>query len=202
MGVIREERGTGAASYILEHTINYLKWRGIKKIQLEVIKNDVRAYRFYEKHGFREKRLLYSMVLKNPKNFNIEYNYIPIESRTAYIQALEIYFAGRRPNWQREPISLLLSDKRYNFTKIITNSGEGYLVWGKLENNNVPIIDAGTKNNYSDILKASINFLKSQTNCNSISISSVPEDDFLFEPLKNTGFQTILIQSEMEKEII
>ncbi|MBO8139744.1 MAG: GNAT family N-acetyltransferase [Thermosipho sp. (in: Bacteria)] len=201
MGVIKEERGTGAASYILEHTVNYLKWRGIRKIQLEVVKDDIRAYKFYEKHGFREKRLLYSMILKKTINQEINYRYFPVEPRTAYIQALEIYFNGRKPNWQREPISLLLSDNRYNFTKIVTNSGEGYLVWGKLEKENVPIIDIVAKNNYTDILKASINFLKSQTNCKNILISSVPEDDYLYQPLKKVSFQSILTQSEMEKEI-
>jgi ribosomal protein S18 acetylase RimI-like enzyme len=202
MGLIKEERGTGAASYILEHTVNYLKWRGIRKIQLEVVKDDIRAYKFYEKHGFREKRILYSFILKNVLNHEINFRYFSVEPRTVYIEALEIYLNGRKPNWQREPISLLLSDKRYNFTKIVLDSVEGYLVWGNLEKENVSIIDIITKNNYENILKASINFLKLKTNCKNILISSVPEDDYLYKPIKNFGFEPMLIQSEMEKEIL
>lgn len=202
MGLIKEERGTGAASYILEHTVNYLKWRGIRKIQLEVVKDDIRAYKFYEKHGFREKRILYSFILKNVLNREINFRYFSVEPRTVYIEALEIYLNGRKPNWQREPISLLLSDKRYNFTKIVLDSVEGYLVWGNLEKENVSIIDIITKNNYENILKASINFLKLKTNCKNILISSVPEDDYLYKPIKNFGFEPMLIQSEMEKEIL
>lgn len=202
MGLIKDERGTGAASYILEHTVNYLKWRGIRKIQLEVVKDDIRAYKFYEKHGFREKRILYSFILKNVLNREINFRYFSVEPRTVYIEALEIYLNGRKPNWQREPISLLLSDKRYNFTKIVLDSVEGYLVWGNLEKENVSIIDIITKNNYENILKASINFLKLKTNCKNILISSVPEDDYLYKPIKNSGFEPILIQSEMEKEIL
>ncbi|SHH15391.1 GNAT family N-acetyltransferase [Thermosipho atlanticus] len=201
MGVIREERGTGAASYILEHSINYLKWRGIKKIQLEVVKDDLRAFKFYEKHGFREKRLLHSMNLENPKSFSVKYKHISVESRTVYTQALEIYFSGRKLNWQREPISLLLSDGRYNFEKIITDESEGYLVWGKSDNENVYIIDIGTKDDWNKITKASVQYLTNTTKCKNILISAVPEDDELFKSLKNLGFKPFLIQSEMEKEL-
>ncbi|MBO8160382.1 MAG: GNAT family N-acetyltransferase [Thermosipho sp. (in: Bacteria)] len=203
MGVIKEERGTGAASYILEHTINYLKWRRIKNIQLEVIKSDKRAYRFYEKHGFREKRQLFSMILKDIRSLDIEYKKQKIEPRTAYTTALDIFFSGRKPNWQREPVTLLLSDGRYNFEKIITKNSEGYLVWNReLDSNKVYIIDLGTKDNWDDITKASIKYLKDTTGCDTILVSSVPENDMLYNALKNNNFETFLIQSEMTKEVI
>lgn len=206
MGVIKEERGTGTASFILEHATNYLKWKGIKNITLEVIEKDKRAFRFYEKHGFRKKRNLHLLVNENitESSDNLEYKIVRVEPKYVYSLALNLEISGRKPNWQREPITLLLADGRYNHEKISYNGTEGYLVWGKnKEDNSAYIVDIGTKNEKAlDIItKIAINFLKKETDCNIISATSVPEDDPMFSALKNNGFLTILKQAEMNKNL-
>lgn len=203
MGVVKEERGTGTASFILEHATNYLKWKGIKKILLEVITKDKRAYRFYEKHGFREKRKLHLLVNKDLKTESIEYRAIKVEPRYVYTLSLNLEISGRTTNWQREPITLLLADGRYNYVKLVHNGKEGYLVWGKNEDNSTYIVDLGTKNNdeWENFAKIAVDYLVRETNCKIISATSVPENDPLYSALKNTGFTSLIEQSEMYKNI-
>lgn len=203
MGVVKEERGTGTASFILEHATNYLKWKGIKKILLEVITKDKRAYRFYEKHGFREKRKLHLLVNKDLKTESIEYRAIKVEPRYVYTLSLNLEISGRPTNWQREPITLLLADGRYNYVKLIHRGKEGYLVWGKNEDNSTYIVDLGTKNNdeWENFAKIAVDYLVRETNCKIISATSVPENDPLYSALKNTGFTSLIEQSEMYKNI-
>ncbi|ACJ75809.1 acetyltransferase-related protein [Thermosipho africanus TCF52B] len=203
MGVVKEERGTGTASFILEHATNYLKWKGIKKILLEVITKDKRAYRFYEKHGFREKRKLHLLVNKDLKTESIEYRAIKVEPRYVYTLSLNLEISGRTTNWQREPITLLLADGRYNYVKLVHNGKEGYLVWGKNEDKSTYIVDLGTKNNdeWEIFAKIAVDNLVRETNCKIISATSVPENDPLYSALKNTGFTSLIEQSEMYKNI-
>ncbi|MDK2900175.1 MAG: hypothetical protein PWQ45_695 [Thermosipho sp. (in: thermotogales)] len=203
MGVVKEERGTGTASFILEHATNYLKWKGIKKILLEVITKDKRAYRFYEKHGFREKRKLHLLVNKDLKTESIEYRAIKVEPRYVYTLSLNLEISGRPTNWQREPITLLLADGRYNYVKLIHRGKEGYLVWGKNEDKSTYIVDLGTKNNdeWENFAKIAVDYLVRETNCKIISATSVPENDPLYSALKNTGFTSLIEQSEMYKNI-
>ncbi|EKF49822.1 acetyltransferase-related protein [Thermosipho africanus H17ap60334] len=203
MGVVKEERGTGTASFILEHATNYLKWKGIKKILLEVITKDKRAYRFYEKHGFREKRKLHLLVNKDLKTESIEYRAIKVEPRYVYTLSLNLEISGRTTNWQREPITLLLADGRYNYVKLVHNGKEGYLVWGKNEDNSTYIVDLGTKHNdeWEIFAKIAVDNLVRETNCKIISATSVPENDPLYSALKNTGFTSLIEQSEMYKNI-
>jgi ribosomal protein S18 acetylase RimI-like enzyme len=203
MGVVKEERGTGTASFILEHATNYLKWKGIKKILLEVITKDKRAYRFYEKHGFREKRKLHLLVNKDLKTESIEYRAIKVEPRYVYTLSLNLEISGRPTNWQREPITLLLADGRYNYVKLIHRGKEGYLVWGKNEDKSTYIVDLGTKNNdeWENFAKIAVDYLVRETNCKIISATSVPENDPLYSALKSVGFTSLIEQSEMYKNI-
>lgn len=203
MGVVKEERGTGTASFILEHATNYLKWKGIKKILLEVITKDKRAYRFYEKHGFREKRKLHLLVNKDLKTESIEYRAIKVEPRYVYTLSLNLEISGRTTNWQREPITLLLADGRYNYVKLVHNGKEGYLVWGKNEDKSTYIVDLGTKNNdeWENFAKIAVDYLVRETNCKIISATSVPENDPLYSALKSVGFTSLIEQSEMYKNI-
>lgn len=203
MGVVKEERGTGTASFILEHATNYLKWKGIKKILLEVITKDKRAYRFYEKHGFREKRKLHLLVNKDLKTESIEYRAIKVEPRYVYTLSLNLEISGRTTNWQREPITLLLADGRYNYVKLVHRGKEGYLVWGKNKDKSTYIVDLGTKNNdeWENFAKIAVDYLVRETNCKIISATSVPENDPLYSALKNTGFTSLIEQSEMYKYI-
>jgi len=203
MGVVKEERGTGTASFILEHATNYLKWKGIKKILLEVITKDKRAYRFYEKHGFREKRKLHLLVNKDLKTESIEYRAIKVEPRYVYTLSLNLEISGRTTNWQREPITLLLADGRYNYVKLVHRGKEGYLVWGKNEDKSTYIVDLGTKNNdeWENFAKIAVDYLVRETNCKIISATSVPENDPLYSALKSVGFTSLIEQSEMYKNI-
>ncbi len=203
MGVVENERGKGLARRILTHALEHLKIKGIRNVVLEVAQADERAVKFYDKNGFRLKRLLHTMVLESPKPGIINYNFQTSDPRMIYSLAIAFELTHqRKPNWQREPITILLADGRYNYTRLSYHGIDGYLVWGKNEDGSVYIVDCATKTDDWDIiLKAGISYLVDTHTPPLISIVAVPEDDKLFQSLQNNGFKTLVIQQEMCREL-
>ncbi len=203
MGVVESERGKGLAQRILTHALEHLKIKGIRNVVLEVAQADERAVKFYDKNGFRLKRVLHTMLLESPKPNGITYNAQNSDPRMVYSLAIAVELVHqRKPNWQREPITILLADGRYNYTRLSSRGIDGYLVWGRNEDGSVYIVDCATKtDDWNTILKASISYLFNNYAPPLISIVAVPEDDKLFQALQNNGFKTLVIQQEMCREL-
>ncbi len=201
MGVIREKRGTGLAQKVLQYAIENLEWVGVKRILLEVAANDARAVRFYEKSGFRQIRKLYTVAIR-PEDFvkQSDGKFFKTEVKWIYRSAVEAQVnIPRKPNWQREPITLLLSDGRYNMERVITSNEEGYVVWGETSDSSF-IVDASPVENpelFQAILASSVNWVFSTTGKGIITMSSVPEDDPLYDNAIKVGFKTVFEQIEM-----
>ncbi|WP_448377002.1 GNAT family N-acetyltransferase [Fervidobacterium sp.] len=206
MGVVANERGKGLAHRILKHAFRHLKLKNVEQVILEVAATDERAVKFYDKNGFRRNRNLDTFVLRNPEMANISYSALQADNRLIYSIALnnEIQIP-RKVNWQREPITLLLSDGRYNFVRLHFNNTEGYLVWGKTEENTAFIVDTAAKSgkitDWEMLLSISIDYMVKQSNPQLISIISVAEDDILHEALVNIKFEKVFTQYEMCKKI-
>ncbi|HIP92372.1 MAG TPA: GNAT family N-acetyltransferase, partial [Thermotoga sp.] len=131
MGVIREKRGTGLASRILEHAVENLKWKAVNTVILEVIEEDERAVRFYQKNGFKVQRKLYTLGFEDQVMGTPFLRFFKTDARWVHKIALEVQINNKRkPNWQREPLTLFLSDERYNMERVAFKGREGYLVWG------------------------------------------------------------------------
>jgi ribosomal protein S18 acetylase RimI-like enzyme len=203
IGVLPNYRGKGIASEIIYRTIENLKWKGIKKIILEVEKNEQRAINFYKKHGFKEKRNLVSMNLKT--NSKEKYNYKYVEEDNVWLKENAFKAKtnlGRKPNWQRHPQTLEKSEDRYMIEKVIEwGYTIGYVVWG--ENvDNVFIVDASPIDDntpFNDFISDVIKRVTQKHD--SVSVVGVPENDLLYSALLDNGFKDFLTQVEMEKKI-
>ncbi|MCD6449926.1 MAG: GNAT family N-acetyltransferase [Thermotogaceae bacterium] len=203
MGVVKEKRGTGLAQKILQQAIEALKWKGAERIILEVASHDPRAIRFYQKNGFREIRNLYTMAISgddliNKKSPNI--NFLSADPRWIHRAAIESQFMlSRKPNWQREPLTLLLSNGRYNMNRIYYKGHEGYIVWGETESGAfiVDISPLSEGKLYSKMLEESINKIFKNSTKSLITIASIPEDDPLYEAAVKVGFKNVFKQKEM-----
>jgi len=205
MGVVESERGKGLAERILKHSHYHLKMKNIEEVLLEVASIDERAVRFYDKNGYRIVRNLHTMILENPEKIsNIgNYSYIVSDSKVVYPMALNFEIQQQRhPNWQREPISLLLANGRYNYVRVNINSEEGYFVWGKSGKESAFIVDLGIMSGaLENVVKAAVEYTVAQTGAKLISIVAVPENDALYEALCKVGFRTVLSQYEMCRKL-
>ncbi len=203
MGVIKKKRGTGLAQRILQQAIEALKWKGAERIILEVASNDPRAIKFYQKSGFREIRKLHTVAisendLKNKKNFNVRF--LTTDPRWVHRAAIESQFTlSRKPNWQREPITLLLSNGRYIMNRIYYKGHEGYIVWGKTKDGAfiVDIAPLNDKKVYTKMLEESLKKIFEDSSKPVITITSIPEDDPLYKAAMEVGFKSVFEQKEM-----
>ncbi len=201
MGVIKEKRGTGLAQRILQHALENLKWHGVERVLLEVASEDARAVRFYEKNGFRELRRLYTLAIR-PEDFadQARARFFKTEAKWIHRAAIEAEMnVPRKPNWQREPLTLLLSNGRYRMERVVMEGEEGYVVWGETPDSAFivdlsPIKDSDL---FQPMLAAAVERIFKITGKPVITISSVPEDDPLYDNALRVGFKQIFEQKEM-----
>ncbi len=199
MGVIPEKRGTGLAHYMLDYAFEQLRWKGVRKVTLEVLEEDVRAVRFYKKYGFRESRYLITMVLPSSKKLSTqqEYKITRADPRWIHEKAIQAMFGfSRTPNWQREPVTLLLANGRYNMCKV---EDYGYLVWGTSEGGAF-IVDCApfkTSHTFEEVLEKSMSYMRKEIPDADITAANLPEDDPLYKAAEKMGFITLFKQYEM-----
>ena len=201
MGVIKEKRGTGLAQMILRHALERLKWHGVEKVILEVASNDPRAMRFYEKNGFRVIRNLYTLAIRSEDFTGAEEaRFFKTDPRWIHRSAIEAeMILGRKPNWQREALTLLLSNGRYRLERIVLRKREGYVVWGTTRDSAFivdlsPLDDLGV---YPDMLRSSVEKIFDESGRKIITITAVPEDDPLYEATLDSNFKAVFEQKEM-----
>ncbi|SHE36399.1 Ribosomal protein S18 acetylase RimI [Marinitoga hydrogenitolerans DSM 16785] len=203
-GFLKEFRLKGYGSELLYYTTEKMKWKGITKITLEVVNEEINAKKFYQKHGFKEKRILESFIKYLDKINKPKFKYTITDHKWIHDRAVEaLHYIGRNPNWQREPKTLELSRDRYQMEKIIQKGFTiGYVVWGTTKEgafivDTSPIIDP-TK--YEEILEDLLNRF-ADLNFKNVTIVSLPENDPLYSLIKKYEFTPFLKQIEMEKRI-
>ncbi len=206
IGVLEEYRGTGLASQMLFRVVENLKWKDIDNIILEVVELDKRSVRFYEKHGFRLKRNLYSYLKRKNQqtqhvsSFKYEATTSDIIYELAQIAKLRL---KRDPNWQRDPMTLKLSEKRYIYEIILNEEGDkiGYIVWGLNEDNAfiVDVAPVDEKYNFFEIVKDATSKLFQIKD--EIIVITVPEDDPLNSALIDNKYISFIKQLEMERKL-
>lgn len=203
-GFLKEYRTKGYGSELLYYTIEKMKWKGITKVTLEVVDEEINAKKFYKKHGFKEKRILESFVKYIEKTDDVKFGYSQIDYKWIHDRAVEaLHYIKRNPNWQREPKTLELSKDRYQMEKITYKGFSiGYIVWGITKDSAFivdisPIID---ETKYEEIFADAINRF-ADMNFKNVTIVSLPEDDPLSSIVKKHNFNVFLKQIEMEKRI-
>lgn len=198
MGVIPEKRGLGVAHYMLDYTFEHLRWKGVNSVTLEVLEDDLRARKFYRKYGFSDRRRLVSYI-KNP-DISIRPSVEgaqEVDARWVHEKALRAQLVfSRQPNWQREPVTLLLANGRYRMLKL---ANIGYLVWGTGEGGAF-VVDAApldASHTFNEVFERSMRYIYGRVGLVPVTVSNLPEDDPLKEAVNSLGFVPIFTQVEM-----
>lgn len=208
MGVLPAHRGLGAAEMLLEQTVDNLSWKKIQSISLEVLEQETRAVRFYKKKGFTEKRKLtaYSFPLPfdRPPMFHYEKSSSPVVGQWA-TRAQDLFH--RVLNWQREPLTIQMSEDRYQMVLITPEAQKrnvvGYLVYG-CNDQSAFIVDFCICDPFLDqkeIFKDALLYLRHQSSKSDGVITGLPEDDILKKLLDPHEPSPIFSQWEMELKI-
>lgn len=117
-GVIPEKRGLGLTKQMYSYILPILKTKGINKLQLEVISNNIQAIKSYQKAGFEIKRNLSCFkgtITSLPTNSTIK-----IKPITSYNWELMESFWSVSPTWQNA------SNTLQELTHIHTSLGAYY----------------------------------------------------------------------------
>jgi len=198
MGVIPERRGLGVAHYMLDYTFEHLRWRGVALVSLEVLEDDLRARKFYKKYGFTDRRRLVNYVKHPDTSIHPETKGVQeVDARWVHEKALRAQLVfSRKPNWQREPVTLLLANGRYRMLKL---ADLGYLVWGS-NKDGAFIVDVAPLNEthtFHEVLGKALSCIYGSVGRVPVSIANLPEDDPLSEAVVNAGFTPLFNQIEM-----
>ncbi len=197
-GIKRNYRRRGFGSALLDYCIDSLKWKEAKEISLEVAEKDMVAS-FYEKHGFRVQRTLLSYYVDKKveaKPYDFEN---AVMDEIYNISVFNMKEKLRFLNWQREPITLKLSDDRYDHSFLKDrNKNVGYVVWGTSEDG-AYVIDAAPKEfeEYDEFFKRTLFSIQNLLSLEKVIIMNVPENDPLNKAALSAGMKPFFRQWEM-----
>lgn len=199
-GVKRSYRRKRFGNALLNYSLDSLKWKGVKEISLEVAEHDDAAI-FYEKNGFKIERTLISYYVDKKVEAEL-LNFEEAATDEIYNEAvINQKEKFRFPNWQREPLTLKLSEGRYNENFLKKGNKEiGYAVWGT-NPDGAYIIDAAPKdfNDYNSFFKSLIASIQSSLSIEKIIVMNVPENDSLSRAAIAAGMKPFFKQWEMLK---
>lgn len=139
-GVIPGYRGQKLTQQMFDHSLPILKAKGVKKILLEVLKNNVGAYNIYERSGFRNLRVLHAY--KGPVTKTSSQQHIVEEIKNADLDKL-FQLADWLPAWQQ-------------MNKRVANWGDSVSTFCIRENDDI-IAFAHLNNNTKRILQFAVN---------------------------------------------
>jgi len=198
MGIVKKHRRSGYGFEVVDRVIEICRWKGVKKIILEVPKADKAAFSFYEKFGFKETRILETFNRRTDKesssSFHMELSDIKLITNYAH----ESYGKHNRSlNWMREP-SNLPHLSFYNSVTIKDPAGKtvGFCIWGH-RGSMFYIIDLAPLGqiSFTELLGEVLKMVSETFDY--VLIASVPRDDPLAASAEELGFRSILTLKEM-----
>ena len=102
-GTVKEFQGMGLATKIFEHSIPYIKDKGIKQYLLEVLQQNIKAISVYNKLGFEVSREFYYFLRKNEEvDFKLNAKSFQFTIRQVKFDELKTVsgFWNFYPSWQ------------------------------------------------------------------------------------------------------
>lgn len=103
-GIVPAFRGSGASKLLAAEMVRVARDSGLTTLQLEVLTQNIRAFKVYENAGFVTTRKLIGLqvaVASLPAGANIQAEAAPIEALLPFMRG------GERPDWERELATIL-----------------------------------------------------------------------------------------------
>jgi ribosomal protein S18 acetylase RimI-like enzyme len=130
LGVIPHIRGRKTGTFLLEAMLETSWQRGVKLVQLEVIKGNEPAYALFAKFGFQPTREL--LVIRRPPGLPSTCPY-PAQATITPLNMYQIKNLLSHPiphaSWVEEPRSILQSGDLKGFHMLLDDGSEGWMVY-------------------------------------------------------------------------
>jgi|GEM_PF-4428698 len=192
MGIALKYQGQGYGKELLKALIELHKENGFKKIILEVICENKKAYELYKNTGFKTTR-----KLRGFKSGSKKLNFIPsiiIEKKSfdEVLKYFDIFHKGDNPGWQLSYECVKITKPEFAFSAYIDGKIAGYCL---LKGTRIADI-ALKKNGLSfDVFKALISAAFAASSF--IFIFDLPEEDISVKYFEDAGFEKFFDQYEM-----
>lgn len=190
-GIAPEFRGTGASTVLAKQMVRVARERGLKTLQLEVLTQNTRAFKLYEKVGFTTTRKLFGLEIATtslPVAPDIQVEAVPTERLL-----LDLHKADR-PCWGLEPTSILCISAEAFVASVPGGGVNGLIV--QRGNGKIRILAALCQDELSDATWAT--FLRHAAGeATGIIVYNEPENSPLLSCYQRLGFTEIFSQYEM-----
>lgn len=187
-GIVPQFRGSGASTLLAERMIQVARSSGLETLQLEVLEQNSRAIKLYEKWGFRRVRQLLGLELAATALPSGEPVQLEKSTTETFVHGLS---QAWKPFWGGEAASLLTLDAE---TFALTGSAHGLML--QKRNDNAVIAAA----NYPDKLTAEelSTFLRYIAgDANKLQVYNEPDNSPHLKRYQRLGFSEFFRQHEM-----
>lgn len=194
-GIVPDFRGTGASVLLAEQMVRVARESGLETIQLEVLVQNIRAIKLYEKIGFAKSRRLLGLEIASaslPENVALPVEKVPVETR------LPAFYDGRQPAWGNELATLLSMNLEAFVLSAPTGQSHGLLV--QRTNSNMRVVAALLQDTITALELASL--LKYAAGAaRDIQVYNEAEGSFFLEHCLRLGFGEWFGQYEMVMQL-
>lgn len=191
-GVLPEYRGRAIVDQLYDHALSEFQKSGIEKCLLEVICENERALKVYQRIGFKSRRKLFSYKGELPNSIT--------DSQLQNVTFGEIlesgYYKASNYSWDNLAKPVEISEVNKNSFFVTSEEGRslGYFVLGP--NGQVVQIEASEEKDISEVLKAIGKVTPA------LRFGNVPEHrKQLLNDLRSLGFENTVNQYEMEMHL-
>lgn len=198
-GVIPERRGAGLAKKMYQFVLPYLIQKGVNRIVLEVISENVKAIKSYENSGFRTTREL--VCYKGQAQITLINKELEIRNLVKYDWNLLESFWDILPTWQNSKSVLdNLQPINVSLGAYIKNQLVGYVIYNR---NNNRIQQIAVHQDFRKMRIASTLIFeltkRHEQNLSIINVDKSSKSTNIF--LSKIGLKSNLVQLEMELEL-
>lgn len=195
-GIVPESRGSGASKLLAGEMVRVARETGLSMLQLEVLTQNVRARKLYERAGFVVRRRLLGLEIATSA---LPAGAVPSIERLALETALSRFQqAPVQPCWSLEPASLLAMNVE---AFAVPDSAREPNILVVQRSNGVTRIQAAciqsqlTENEFAALLRSIA------TDTTTLQVFNEPEESPLLERYMSLGFTEFFSQYEMSFEL-
>lgn len=194
-GIVPAFRGTGASRLLADEMVRVARETGLRLLQLEVLTQNIRARKLYERVGFRVQRRLFGLEIATaalPGHNSSSVERLSIETFLFKSQQNPV-----QPCWSLEPISFLVMNAEV--LAVPGPDGQPNIFVVQHTNDTVRILATLLQNQLTDVAVAEL-LRTVAMDAKTVRLWNEPEESQLFSYTTRLGFTEMFSQYEMTLE--
>ncbi|GER91347.1 hypothetical protein KDW_55090 [Dictyobacter vulcani] len=193
-GIVPEFRGTGASTLLANEMVRVALNSGVEQLQLEVLSQNSRAIKLYERAGFVKQRRLLGLQITTSE-LPVSTVTMPVIERVALESCLSLFqHHTDRQSWGRELASLLAMDTEAFVTSSPDGQQSAIIVQRANDTIRLLAVLLPTQSTHA-VLATLLHAIAADAT--TIQIYNEPEDGSLFQLYLDLGFTEFFSQYEM-----